>query len=152
MLACEAVTYGAAGWGSAATGLADVTLHAEPGEILAVVGVPRGGPGTLLRVLAGRVAPRHGTVRIAGRPVHEAVALGTVGYVRAGAVGPEVLTAVEWLRHVAALRGGRTLESVLAVCRMERLPVQGSAIRYHTLDDLLVSGAPPDPVRVSALG
>jgi len=51
------------------------------------------------------------------------------------------------------LRGGRTLESVLAVCRMERLPVQGSAVRYHALDDLLAGpAAAPDPVRVRALG
>jgi hypothetical protein len=37
---------------------------------------------------------------------------------------------------------------------MERLPVQGSAIRYHALDDLLVPGLPgaPDPLRARALG
>jgi hypothetical protein len=51
------------------------------------------------------------------------------------------------------LRGGRTLEAVLATCRAERIPVHGSTVRYRALDDLLVAPSrPPDPVRAAALG
>lgn len=107
MLACEGVTCGPTASVPAAASLTDVTLRAEPGEILAAVGLPRGGPTTLLRLLAGRIPPLRGTVRIAGVPVHRAVAMGAVGYVRPGAVGPGSLTGTEWLQHVAALRGGR---------------------------------------------
>lgn len=107
MLVCEGVTCGPTGGGPAAASLADLTLRAEPGEILAAVGLPRAGPATLLRLLAGRVTPTRGTVRIAGLPVRRAAAVGAVGYVRPGAVGPGSLTGTEWLQHVAALRGGR---------------------------------------------
>jgi energy-coupling factor transporter ATP-binding protein EcfA2 len=51
------------------------------------------------------------------------------------------------------LRGGRTLEGVLSVCRGERIPVHGSSVRYRALDDLLAAPArSPDPGRAAALG
>jgi len=106
MLACDALTCGPPA-GGAGPGLSGITLHADAGEVLAVVGVPRRSPGILLRVLAGRTAPERGSVRVAGRSVHQAVEAGAVGYVLAGATGPATLTAVEWLQHVAALRGGK---------------------------------------------
>jgi ABC-2 type transport system ATP-binding protein len=105
MLACEDLSVH--GPEPEAGALAGVTLHVGAGEIAAVVGLPTAGPGTLLRVAAGRLAPAGGTVRVAGRPVWAAVAAGIVGYVRAGAAGPGALTAAEWLHHVSALRGGR---------------------------------------------
>jgi ABC-type multidrug transport system ATPase subunit len=47
---------------------------------------------------------------------------------------------------------GRTLEGVLALCRRDRIPVQGSHVRYRVVDDLL-GPAPrvPDPARAEAL-
>ena len=104
MLACDDVSAREAE--SAADALAGVTLYADPGEIVAVVGLPFGGPAALLQVAVGRVAPDRGTVRVAGMPVAAAVRAGVVGHVRAGAVGPGVLTVAEWLQHVAAFRGG----------------------------------------------
>ncbi|HEX9633128.1 MAG TPA: hypothetical protein VGA02_11765 [Gemmatimonadales bacterium] len=51
------------------------------------------------------------------------------------------------------LAGGRTLESVLAVCRGERIPVLGTRVRYRAVDDLLHPvRRPPDPARAAALG
>jgi hypothetical protein len=51
------------------------------------------------------------------------------------------------------LAGGRTLESVLAVCRSERIPVHGTRVRYRAVDDLLhPAGRAPDPARAAALG
>jgi len=50
------------------------------------------------------------------------------------------------------LARGRTLEGILAVCRRDRIPVQGSDVRYRVVDDLL--GPPPrapDPGRAAAL-
>jgi hypothetical protein len=50
------------------------------------------------------------------------------------------------------LAGGRTLESVLAVCRGERIPVLGTRVRYRAVDDLLhPARRPPDPARAAAL-
>lgn len=51
------------------------------------------------------------------------------------------------------LARGRTLESVLAVCRSERIPVLGTRVRYRAVDDLLhPTHRPPDPARAAALG
>ncbi len=37
------------------------------------------------------------------------------------------------------LRGGLTVEQVLAVCRQDRLPVAASRVRYRVLEDILVA-------------
>jgi len=100
---------------SAAGSVTGVTLRVEPGEIVAVAGLPLAGPATLLRVAGGRVAPASGTVRVAGLPVPTALASGVVGHVRAGAVGPGALAVSEWLHHVAALRGGRRAARAMRV-------------------------------------
>jgi ABC-type multidrug transport system ATPase subunit len=48
---------------------------------------------------------------------------------------------------------GRSLESVLAVCRDERIAVAGSRVRYRAVEDLLcIPRAVPDPLRAAALG
>jgi hypothetical protein len=50
------------------------------------------------------------------------------------------------------LAGGRTLETVLALCRSERIPVIGSRVRYRAVEDLLTPGRPaPDPERAALL-
>jgi ABC-type multidrug transport system ATPase subunit len=51
------------------------------------------------------------------------------------------------------LARGRTLESVLAVCRSERIPVLGTRVRYRAVDDLLHPAVrAPDPARAATLG
>lgn len=48
--------------------LCDVTLHLNPGEILAVVGLNGAGKTTLIRLLAGLITPTSGTISLGGRP------------------------------------------------------------------------------------
>jgi branched-chain amino acid transport system ATP-binding protein len=47
--------------------LSGVSLHASPGETVAILGANGAGKTSLLRVVAGLVRPRTGTVRFAGR-------------------------------------------------------------------------------------
>lgn len=56
-----------------------VSLHVKPGEFLAVLGPNGGGKTTLLRIILGLLKPDSGTVRIFGKPPHEARS--SVGYV-----------------------------------------------------------------------
>jgi len=51
--------------------LAGASVAGRVGELLAIVGPPESGKSTLLRVLAGDVAPTSGEVRIAGRDARE---------------------------------------------------------------------------------
>jgi len=53
------------------TALTEVSLSAEQGEIMAVLGPSGSGKSTLLRALAGLVPIRHGEIFIAGRRVTE---------------------------------------------------------------------------------
>jgi ABC-type nitrate/sulfonate/bicarbonate transport system ATPase subunit len=46
-----------------------LNLVIEPGEIVALIGVNGSGKSTLLRVIAGLLAPQHGSVLLDGRPV-----------------------------------------------------------------------------------
>lgn len=48
--------------------LRDVTLHLNPGEILAVVGLNGSGKTTLIRLLAGLIRPTSGTISLGGWP------------------------------------------------------------------------------------
>ena len=49
----------------------DVSLSANPGQLLAVVGPNGAGKTTLLRLLAGSLTPQHGQVRLDDRPLDE---------------------------------------------------------------------------------
>lgn len=57
--------------GAADATLAGVSLHAEPGEMLAVVGRSGSGKSTLVRMLLGFEQPSAGEVRYDGRPLSE---------------------------------------------------------------------------------
>jgi iron complex transport system ATP-binding protein len=67
VLSCDDVT--AAYPGAPHPSLTDVSLHASPGEIVAMLGANGAGKSTLLRVAAGLLAPRRGRVRVCGRDV-----------------------------------------------------------------------------------
>ena len=61
--------------------LKGVSLHAEPGEIVTLIGANGAGKTTLLRTLSGLVPVKSGEIRYEGRslvklPAHEIVALG----------------------------------------------------------------------------
>ncbi|MEA4883315.1 MAG: ABC transporter ATP-binding protein [Clostridia bacterium] len=63
--------------------LADVSLHIEQGEIVALVGSNGTGKSTLARVISGLVKPTSGTIEFRGQridrmPPHEIVKLGLV--------------------------------------------------------------------------
>jgi NitT/TauT family transport system ATP-binding protein len=55
--------------GSSVTALAEVSLDVAPGEFVTLVGPSGCGKTTLLRIMAGLLAPTAGAVRLLGRPV-----------------------------------------------------------------------------------
>ena len=61
--------------------LRNVSVHVEPGEIVAVIGANGAGKSTLLKSIAGLLAPREGSIQfngvdIAGKPAYDVVGLG----------------------------------------------------------------------------
>ena len=64
----------------ALTALADVSISASPGSVVAVLGPNGAGKSTLLRILAGLAKPSAGEVRYAGG-VDRRAARGHVGYI-----------------------------------------------------------------------
>lgn len=72
------------------TALDDVSLAIEPGELVAIWGVPRSGRTTLLRIAAGLEQPDGGAVRFGGRAVaarHEDGLPSGIGFVQLGPAG-----------------------------------------------------------------
>ena len=80
MVPTIAVRGAAAGYGARLV-LHDVALEVAPGEVVAVVGRSGVGKTTLLRVLAGLLAPSAGEVLIDGAPVVEARRRKAIGVV-----------------------------------------------------------------------
>jgi ABC-type lipoprotein export system ATPase subunit len=111
--------------------LDDVSLAIEPGELVAIWGVPRSGRTTLLRIAAGLEQPDRGTVRYEDRPPTTGRAGGLapgVGFVQVelGAVGGESI-----LDHVAMPLLARGIAPELARKRarvqLERVGAGGCA-------------------------
>jgi phospholipid/cholesterol/gamma-HCH transport system ATP-binding protein len=51
--------------------LAGVNLHIRRGEVVGILGTSGSGKTTLLRLMTGQLKPARGTVRVAGRIVHQ---------------------------------------------------------------------------------
>lgn len=65
-----------AGYGAAEQILKGASLHVAAGEIVSIIGPNGAGKSTLLKTLAGLVAAREGAIRLNGRDVTRADALG----------------------------------------------------------------------------
>jgi ABC-type multidrug transport system ATPase subunit len=113
------------------TALDDVSLAIEPGELVAIWGVPRSGRTTLLRVAAGLEQPDRGTVRFDGRELaggHEDGLPAGIGYVQ---VGPASVGGEPIVDHVAMplLARGTAPEAAhaRALLQLERVGAAGCA-------------------------
>jgi ABC-type multidrug transport system ATPase subunit len=80
----------------------EVTLSAEPGDIVGIIGPNGAGKTTLLRIIAGDLATTSGSVVIAGHRCGSRVARALVGYAAEPPLAPPELTGLEWLRYLAA--------------------------------------------------
>ena len=78
MLSVEGITVT---YPSGTTALRDVTFDLDAGSICGLVGVNGSGKSTLFKAIMGFVAPRTGTIRIAGLGVPTALRQGLVAYV-----------------------------------------------------------------------
>ena len=56
-------------YGAGVLALQGVSLHVDPGEIVALIGANGAGKTTLLKTIAGLVGPRRGEIRFAGYPI-----------------------------------------------------------------------------------
>jgi branched-chain amino acid transport system ATP-binding protein len=50
--------------------LRGISLHVEPGEVVALIGSNGAGKTTTLRAISGLVRPAHGEILLEGRPIH----------------------------------------------------------------------------------
>ncbi|HZP44233.1 MAG TPA: heme ABC transporter ATP-binding protein [Candidatus Binataceae bacterium] len=112
-----------AGYGGR-TVLHDVSLEAQPGELLAILGPNGAGKSTLLRVLAGTLKPTRGAVTIFGRALER--------YERRELARTVAIVAQENLVAFPY--------SVIEIVLMGRAPHLGS-FRLETAHDLAVAAA-----------
>lgn len=60
--------------------LARVNLEVRPGEVLGVLGAKGAGKSTLMKIIAGRLAPTEGKARVFGRSPRGRIAKARIGY------------------------------------------------------------------------
>ncbi|HXT13334.1 MAG TPA: ATP-binding cassette domain-containing protein [Candidatus Angelobacter sp.] len=94
--------------------LAKVNLGFRGGEITGVLGVKGSGKSTALRLLAGRLRPTEGTVKVFGRPARRGAAKARIGYL------PGKMDAVRRVGFFGRLFGGKP-ESPTAARGVARL-------------------------------
>jgi putative ABC transport system ATP-binding protein len=112
------------GYGNGEPVLRGVTVSARPGEVLAVTGTSGAGKTTLLSAMAGLLAPRSGSLTVAGEPVGDrdvAVGRGVVLIPQENGLAA-ILTAAENVSVAVIATGGspadarrRTTDALAAV-------------------------------------
>ncbi|KAK1413444.1 hypothetical protein QVD17_35217 [Tagetes erecta] len=84
--------------------LREVTCHAKPWEVLAIVGPSGAGKSSLLEVLAGKLTPQTGSIFVNGRPMDTSRFKKISGYVTQKDTLFPLLTVEETLVFTAKLR------------------------------------------------
>ncbi|XP_019181753.1 PREDICTED: ABC transporter G family member 5 [Ipomoea nil] len=92
------------GGGGVRVVLKDVSCHAKPWEILAIVGPSGAGKSSLLEILAGKIQPQSGLIRLNQKPVDKARFKKLSGYVTQTDTLFPLLTVEETLTFTAKLR------------------------------------------------
>jgi ABC-2 type transport system ATP-binding protein len=115
-------------WFGPRAALAGVDVAVGAGEVHGLIGPPRGGKTTLLRVLAGAVAPTSGTARVLGWPATSRELRGRVGLVSVDGVRSSRLSGLDTLVLAARMRGmavGTATDRALAVLQQVGLARAG---------------------------
>lgn len=81
----------------------DLDLHADPGEVIGVLGPNGSGKTTLLEVLCGALAPSAGSAAILGQPAGCRSLAQRVGYQPEGPLPFPLLSAGEFLEYLGIL-------------------------------------------------
>ena len=86
--------------------LSDISLHVEPGELIALTGLSHSGKSTLLQSLAGLLKPASGEILIDGIDLYSNLKAfcSYIGFVPAEFALPQNLTVAEILQDAARLR------------------------------------------------
>lgn len=91
------------------TAVDQLSLRAEPGQVLGLLGPNGAGKSTVMRMISGFIAPTTGTARVCGFDVRKKPlqARRALGYLPEGAPSYSEMTVREFLRFVARARGLR---------------------------------------------
>ncbi|PWA78758.1 ABC transporter G family member 5 [Artemisia annua] len=84
--------------------LRDISCHAKPWEVLAIVGPSGAGKSSLLEVLAGKITPQTGSIQVNQKPVDKSRFKKISGYVTQKDTLFPLLTVEETLAFTAKLR------------------------------------------------
>jgi ABC-2 type transport system ATP-binding protein len=116
--------------------LQDASLEIRPGSIVGLLGPSGAGKTTLIRCIAGLLAPQKGSVSIAGRRVPDRTLARGIGYMaQEDALYPD-LTGLQNLRFFTSLyglRGRPAREAMASVFRLTRLEgEEGKPVRNYS--------------------
>lgn len=89
------------------TAVADLSLSAEPGSVVALLGPNGAGKSTLMDMIAGYLSPDAGQIKILGRDIAEAPLAGkdAVGFLPEGAPLYPDMSVRDFLNYIGALKG-----------------------------------------------
>jgi len=107
------------GWaGSRIEAVCSISLKLAPGQVLGLLGPNGSGKSTILKALAGLVAPSAGSCRIMGHPAGSDAARALVGYLPESVSFAPHQTGREFIRYCASLSllpADKTAQGVAAV-------------------------------------